>query len=108
MSSRIERESIERRIEEITLSIHTLTLELDRLRDNTTTATEKADDEEDEETLDSNNPNNIKTGDRVVVTSRHKNRRGLKGKVTYTSRCEAYITTIKGDFSVKLYNLRRT
>ena len=38
MSSRIERESIERRIEEITSSIHTLTLELDRLRDNTKTA----------------------------------------------------------------------
>ena len=83
-------------------------LELDRLRDITTTATKNTDNEEEEESLNPDNPINIKEWDRVVFTSTHKNQRGFKGKVAYTSRCEAYSTTIKGDFSVKLYNLRHT
>ena len=100
--STIEEEHLDRKIELIPSLISVLTLRLNYPRS-----------QKDAKTViltpirrvHTENPNNIKEGNIVTVTSNHKGRYGLIGEVISATRCKAFVRTSRGSFDVRLTNL---
>ena len=91
----------EKGIVELTSLINSLTLERDSLIGESATS----DQEQGSIVENYRNPYNISSGDNIIVLSNYKGRQGVIGRLLSTTRCQRFIQTSRGNFSVNLTHL---
>ena len=100
-------EAVDHQIDKVVQQISVLSIELKDLRSQQKAKKKRTSKKRDEgERSDTEIDRTTRDGTRVVITSNHKNRKGLTGTIIRKTQCQAVVQTIIGEFRVNFANLK--